>query len=63
MAMRRVVEGEEAEADGIMGVGLVGEEGGVSRGGRGDEVIIDLSLVLWREVTKRNSLEETKRKA
>ena len=63
MAMRKVVEGEEAEVDGIMVVGLVGGEGGASRGGREDEVIISPSLVLWRAVTKRNSLEGTKRNA
>ena len=42
---RMVVDEGGEEADGIMGVVLVGGEEGVSRGGREVEGIIDLTLV------------------
>lgn len=60
--MRRVGEEAGEGGDGAMAVGLVVAEGGVSRGGRGAEDIIEFSLALERKRTlrKRNRTHDTR---
>ena len=59
MAVLGVGEGGEEGGGGIMGVGLE-DGGGVSRGGRGDGVIIDLCFTLTYSINRNETMRGNK---